>query len=352
MTYRHIIIAAFVSMIAGGILGAWVVHRTCPNIAPRNDVTEEISERGKKISQSDKELSQANGKSAGTSTVSIEQEAEETEAYENPRIEYVEYDRALATIDELELAIASGLENDTQIMMQLLLDKASTDTAALQGILTEFELDPSSKVGQRLTQLLMELKDPEVEQTAQQMAVSDDPDQAKAGLKLLGGLKIQTKETLEIIEQILQKEIADPDVMISAIDAMPVMLLAPQETEAVIDNLANLAELHENAGVRSSSLSKIAEWAKDTEDLWPVIQALDVNRSQDDRISAVMAISQSTVIDETLRSTLIERMTDANELWEIRQYSAKSLERFKLDRHDYKLLEQFRQEQGDIQNTG
>jgi hypothetical protein len=337
-------ITAFVSIIVGGVLGAWGVYRPCPNIASRHDV----AEREKKSSHFDNKLLQANG----NSTVSIEQKAEETEAYQDPRIKYVEHKRALATIDELELALALGREDDMHIMMQLLLDKASTDTKALQGILTEFEADPSSQIGQRLTQLLMELKDPEVEQTAQQMAVSDDPDQAKAGLNLLGGLKIQNKETLEITKQILQQATADPDVLMNAIYAMPVMSLAPQETEAVISNLANLAEQHENAGVRSSSLSKIAEWAKDADDLWPVIQALDVSRSQDDRISAVMAISKSTVVDDALCSTLIEHMMDTNELWEIRRYSAESLKRFKLNSQDYELLKQFRQENVDIQNNG
>ena len=275
------------------------------------------------------------------------------EADDDANAVYRLQDQALATVDQLALALtAPGSDDEVQALKQALLDKASVDSLALQSLLGAFSTAPGSELGQHLGAVLAEIKDPEVEAMAQQMALSGTPEQMKAGLALLGDLGIASQETLDITRQIVNQPSGDPELLMGAIHAMPVMPLSAQEAASTIGSLARLADSHPNDGVRSNSLFKISDWARDSDDLRPVVQALSLHRPADDRISAAMALARSTVVDEGLRQTLIGRMTDNDELWEVRQYSATALERFKLSGPDYHLLESFRREQLDLQHNG
>ena len=167
---------------------------------------------------------------------------------------------------------------------------------------------------------------------------------------MLDELSISNSKTLEIVIGYIDSPDSDPDILMRAIHAMPVISGSAQQMENIISKLARLSAKHPSESVRSSSLFKISTWAKDAQDLEAVIQALDKRRPPDDRISAVMAISQSNVTDDSLRDTLVSRMMDTEELWEIRRYSAEALERFKLDDNDYKLYMKFKLEQADIQS--
>ncbi|KAB7627543.1 hypothetical protein [Alkalilimnicola sp. S0819] len=282
-------------------------------------------------------------------------ETPEFEAFEDPRIAQRARDQALATVDRLAMALNSaafGNEREIQALKQALLDKAGVDSLALQGIIDVFRTDPGSVLGQHLGSLLAEIKDPEVETMAQQLVRSGAPDQMKAGLMVLGELGIPSEETLRMTQQIIRQPYSDPDLLMGAIRAMPVMPMSQHATAESLSSLTELAAHHPHDGVRSNSLFKISDWAKDGEDLRPVVQALAAHRPTDDRISAAMALSRSTVVDDSLRRTLLDRMADANELWEVRQYSAAALERFKLSGSEYQRLESFRREQMDLQHNG
>jgi beta-galactosidase GanA len=219
----------------------------------------------------------------------------------------------------------------------------------LNGVIDEFLSDPVSETGKYLKSVLAKIKDPEVEAAAQDMVESGDTVTMMIGLDLLGDLGIANPKTYDITSKILeQPDESSPEMLMRAIYAMPVMHLSDPEITNTIDQLGYLASNHSHDGVRSNSIFKIVKWAKDYQDLESVVQALDKNRSTDDRISAAMAISQSNVIDDDLRETLLSRMTDEEELWEIRRYAAESLSRFKLRDRDQQLYEAFRREQEKI----
>lgn len=267
------------------------------------------------------------------------------------------YDQALATLKDLRAAMADDVASEAkdrkvQAMLQGLLTKASGDSQVLGGVMDQFRADPMSPLGQHLRALLAEIKDPEVEQMAQQMAQSRDARVVMAGLDLLGDLKIASKQTFDIASQWLAQPQTDPEVLMRAINAMPVLVLPEQEATQALAQLAQLATQHPNDGVRSNSLFKISEWAKDAQDLAPVIGALKKGRPTDDRISAAMAIAQSRVVDDNLRAELLSRVSDKAELWEVRRYAAESLERFKLSGRDFEQFQAFKREQVDLQTQG
>lgn len=284
-------------------------------------------------------------------------EAEKQEASNNPNAVNETYDQSMASVNQLALALASdpatpGRLQNIQKLMQGILDNAKNDSVALEGVITQYQNDPTSDMGKRLGSVLSQIRDPEVEQMAQQMALSGDPNSVKAGLEVLGGLQIPSEETLAITNEIIRQTSNDPEIIRSAVHAMPVIPLSDEESSEVIEDLSYLADNHDDEGVRSNSIFKIAEWAKTYEDLEPLIRALSPTRSTDDRISAAMALAQTTVIDTRLKDVFISRMVDDNELWEIRRYSAEGLNRFSLTASEFQLLEQFRGEQVDIQNNG
>ena len=358
---RSILVTAIVAVGVGGAVGYWLGSPS-PAVQVEPVFDQAAVEQGRKRpsagdTSSGWQTFKPAAKAAGGAVTGTEDEEGQSEAFHDPRIANLVRDQALATADQLALALAGdpltpGHQAYIQQLKQALLDKASNDSLALQGLIDTFSADPASALGKQLGSLLAEIKDPEVEAMAQQMVRSGGVDQMKAGLEVLSGLGIPSEETLHLTQQIINQPTADPDLLMGAISAMPVMPVTQQETAEVIGGLARLADQHPNDGVRSNSLFKIAEWAKDGEDLHPVMQALDKNREPDDRISAAMALAQSTVATDEVRSAALARMTDPSELWEVRRYSAEALQRFKLSGQEHQLLESFRREQLDLQNNG
>lgn len=186
-----------------------------------------------------------------------------------------------------------------------------------------FRASPTTAVGNHLGSILSEIKDPNVEALAHELASSPDRLEKIVGLDLLPDLRIPNEFSLELAMQTLEANQDDPDVVLSAINAIPVLPQPQIDTEMIIQVLEGLTQ-HRDGGVRSPSIFEIAYWAKTTVQLDSVRSAL-YSESKNDRISAAMALQNCPVVSDVLREELIARMVDPNEHWEIRRSMAKIL---------------------------
>lgn len=279
--------------------------------------------------------------------------AEVAEGSNDPKIETFAYDQAAASVESLRDILLNEAESPeklakVQSIMQSLLGKAKSNSDTLRAMIDAYRQNPDSRLGGNLQSVLAELKDPEVVDAALGLSQSTSTEEQLAGLELLAKLDMPSEEVLQITTGIIATKQAEPDVIMAAVHALPKSGIAPDNQNAILQDLSQLAQSNDNAGVRSASIFKVGELAKDADDLSVVTNMLTANNETDDRISAAMAIQQSNVVDDQLKQTLINHMSNPEELWEIRRLSAQSLERFKLSEDEYAAYQRFLEEQGDI----
>lgn len=250
-------------------------------------------------------------------------------------------------IDELvRLANADGKYDFKAVgqVKQALLDLAKQDSLALEELLVSYSDNLNNEsVQDLLFQVVSQVKDPRVEALAKELALSSDRDERIAGFDLLGALQMPSEENLNLSVQALEQEQNDKELVLSALHAMSPMSLPSEKNEEVIDLLSDLTN-NEDEAIRSESLISIASWAKTEADLASVVEALD-SESVDDKISAAMALEESNVVGDNLKNTLLRKMQDPKELWEVRAMSANALARFELNTSEFSRLQNFRTEQ-------
>jgi len=227
---------------------------------------------------------------------------------------------------------------------QALLQLAKTDSAALGDLLAAYADNLNDeKIQALLFDVVAQVKDPQVEALATELALSSDRDAQVAGFELLGELQIPSQENLDLSMNALVQDQNDQDLVLAAIHAMPAVVLSSEKNKEVVDLLSDLAG-NDNEAIRSESLLSMAKWAKNEEDLSSVIHALDSDVN-DDKISAAMALERSTVVGDNLKASLLAKVSDPNELWEVRAMSANALGRFDLSTSEFSELQDFRQVQ-------
>lgn len=281
--------------------------------------------------------------------------AVEAEGTFDPLAKDEAYLQADAILVDLQSTLANEAESKERDqvagkLQQQLLNVSLQGRRALARVMDAFRADPTSILGNHLGSILAEIKDPEVEALAHALASSKDRFEKIAGLNLLADLRIPNESSLELTLQVLAASQEDPDVLLSAINAMPVLPQPQIDTEMIIQILEGLTQ-HGDEAVRSASIFEIAKWAKTAVQLDSVRNAL-YSASKNDRISAAMAIQESPVVSDVLREDLIARMVDPDELWEIRRMAADSLARFSLNDEQFALFEAFKQERASVSHGG
>jgi len=250
-------------------------------------------------------------------------------------------------IDQLiRLAYADGPVDFAALgkSKQAIVSLAKKDTRALDELILAYSENLSNAmVSNQLSQLISQIKDPKVESLAIQLAESNDRAQRIAGFDLMAELAIPSQRSLTLSSEALQQHQDDKELVLSALHALPKMSLPAQDNREIIELLSELAN-NDNEAIRSESLITIASWAKTEDELQAVVQALSSD-TNDDKISAAMALEQSTVTGDELKLTLLARMSDNNELWEVRSMAANALDRFQLNDGEFSSLTSFRKNQ-------
>jgi len=254
-------------------------------------------------------------------------------------------------VEQLSFLLNTDNQDDLAIdkIKQNILNRSKQDPSTLNDLISLYEANLDNQlIKNELIDVLGAIKDPEVEQLGMKLARSSDQATIIEGLDLLGQLSIPSNETLELTVQLLLQNQTDPNIILPAIHAMPTITISGNKRAEILQVLSGLSQ-HESEGVRSEALFAISKWAKTDQQLNPLIQALD-SESTDNRISAIMAIQKSTVVSVSLKEILLARMTDNNELWEIRSIAAEALERFDLSDAEYADYKEFKEKQAtDIQ---
>jgi len=225
-----------------------------------------------------------------------------------------------------------------------LLVLARNDREALTTLVTAYRESSSNKmVQEQLLQIVSQIKDVEVENSALALASSSNKDDQLAGLELLGELKIPNDKTVSVIESTLTQNQDDEKLVLAALHALPNMRLSSSQNEGLIDELNQLV-MSESEAIRSESIIALGQFAKDETQMEAVLLALN-SSVVDDKISAAMALEQSHITGDHIKDVLMTKMQESSELWEVRAMSANALERFNLDDYEYSLLADFRRHQ-------
>lgn len=239
-------------------------------------------------------------------------------------------------------------QNDNNLAIgkikQNLLNVAKKDSLALENLINRFEANlDNQSVKDELMDILSAIKDPEVEALGMKLARSGDHKRIIDGVNLLSQLSIPNEETLALMTQLVSENSTSSDILLPAIHAMPVIPVPEEKRSEILRELSGLSQ-HESEGVRSESIFAISKWAKNEQQLSPVIDALQ-SETVDDKISAVMALEKSPVVSTNLKQILLARMVDDNELWEVRSISSDALKRFDLTSSEYSEYKRFKEKQ-------
>ncbi|MBT5934182.1 HEAT repeat domain-containing protein [Sulfurimonas sp.] len=227
---------------------------------------------------------------------------------------------------------------------------AKNNPLALEELLIAYSNYLSNpKLEKQLSQIVSQIKDPKVENFAQDLATSEDRQQNIIGFDLLGELQIPNEKTLQISTEALSQFSGDKELTLSALHAMPHLNLPQSKNNEIVMLLSELS-ISQDEAVRSESIITLGQWAKSELEISAVVDALS-SSTNDDRISAAIALEQSHVVGNSLKTVLLEKLEDTAELWEVRAMSANSLERFDLNNNEFSILENFRKNQvGGVKN--
>lgn len=248
---------------------------------------------------------------------------------------------AINTLQLLPELIANKQFKRIAKFKQQLLNLAKKDDIVLNELLLAFQENlTNDEMKYELLQVLGQLKHPQVEDFAQNLALSSDKNDKLTGLELLADMGIANEETMDIALNSLHDANSDPQILQSAMRAMPDMLISSERNQEILTRLEELT-LHQDESVRSESLFSIAKQAKRPDQLSPLLNAIQ-SGSIDERISAAMAIEKSTVTGDNLKRVLLNEVQNSQSLPEVRAMAASSLNRFDLTSSEIRLLESYR----------
>jgi hypothetical protein len=117
-----------------------------------------------------------------------------------------------------------------QSLLKSILHTALESKTAEKELIEIFLSDPMSEISRYLLPVFAEIKTPQVEKIAQDLAQSNSDDYKLVGLELLGDLDMKSKKTFNIVTGIIgQADNDKPEILMGAINAMPKVDLSDYE---------------------------------------------------------------------------------------------------------------------------
>ena len=234
-------------------------------------------------------------------------------------------------IDTLQNLISLGDQKSISEVKQQLLNLAKRDDIALKQLLLSLSDNLSNELlKDEVLQMVGSIRDPQVENYAQSLVKLGTRQQQLAGLEIIGRLGLANEESLDLAFSALQNNQDDPETLQMAMYAMPAVTVASEKNAIILSRLSELAA-HPDESVRSASILQVAKHAKTSEQLAPLFELFD-SGSIDDKISVAMAIEQSHIVGERLKSVLIKNVTNRNELPEVLGNGSKCTQSFRFNR--------------------
>ncbi len=185
-----------------------------------------------------------------------------------------------------------------------------TDPDLRMDILEEFRYNTNPERAKQLAALLGEYNDPEIVQTASELAYSGDPQSQIAGLDLLARLQPGNPEARDVAINLLSSE-SNSSMLVATMNvlATPTGTATAGQRQLLTDNLSNLS-LHRDANVRAHSIALMGRWDKNSatskesftrglSDTDPAVRAgaayalNNVQEPNEDMINGLLAIAEN-----------------------------------------------------------
>lgn len=252
-----------------------------------------------------------------------------------------------ASVSELVQAI-EGMAASKELFRPEVLDHVQgrlvaellANPSALAAVLERFRACAGTDAGAMLAVALGQLKDPQVETLALDLARGGRSEGERlAGLELLDRLDIENPATRGAVLDLLRGE-ERPAVLGAALYALHRGVPEPAESRRAVAALAPLAA-NADAEVRRRAVVALGAWAADAASLQPVVAAL-LDPSADVRAGAAFALGQTRVAHPGLVEALVARVSDGREDWSVREVAWQSLTRFPLDERAWSRVAEFR----------
>jgi len=257
----------------------------------------------------------------------------------------------LATLEAMVSDNVDGLrDQDINQIQQQLADLAGADDRVLTMMCTAYFEDPDAQQSQFIRQVLGTIRHPAVEGLGLALVANGEREQVIAGLDLIAELGIPNRNTFVPILQLMEQEDIDIEILSKSVQSLRPMALPQAESDRLLARLGELTR-HENLGVRIESLFATARWAKSGTAVAPVVDALD-SEIHEERVSAMMALKESTQVSEPMRGALLGILADTEEEWFLRRMAFDSLQRFELAEQDFLAVERFGETIEDILQGG
>jgi len=246
---------------------------------------------------------------------------------------------------------ADGLrDEDIGKLQQQLMELASHDDRVIKMMCAAFFADQEGLQSEFIRQVLGTQQHPAVEGLGLAMVVDGERQKVLAGLDLLSELGIPNRNTFVPVLQLMENEQDDTEILTKSVQSIRPMPLPPAENARLLARLGQLTT-HADQGLRVESLFATARWAKSPEAIAPVVAALS-SEHREDRLSAAMALKESTQVSDEMREGLVALMQNTDEEWFLRRMAFDSLQRFELGENDFSAVSQFGESIEDILKGG
>lgn len=247
----------------------------------------------------------------------------------------------LAMLDQGDLD-AEQLES-LMPMQKRFIDRATSDPGFRNALMVRIRANASNRNAVFAVSVLEQVASPDVREFGIEMASSADRSQLMAGLGILGLQGRGDERILPLAREAARRNVGDPEVVVAALSAMQVAPESEFAASGVMNTMLEYA-YHPDSAVRSASLFGVAQFARRGEDLGVMVEAL---QSQDpsDRVSAAMALEEGSIDTPGLDAVLTSRVSDSQEVWEVRAMAANRLEQMQPTGSQQAALQQFRDEQ-------
>lgn len=226
---------------------------------------------------------------------------------------------------------------DAQRLMAL----AHNDPALRQQLMARYTTEADANARSRLASVLIAAATPDIVRFASSMLGQRDADQRQQGLAILASVQLQQPEARQALLGALDTE-TDPRTLGMVVQSLvPGENRSPQETQAMLDKLAQMARRSEPE-VRAAALSTMAQWGGPASEN-SIVQALaDPNESVIE--SAIDALGQLGTRGNPANDALLNLAEREDVAPSLRQQAVSALNRANLDTARYERLERLRKD--------
>lgn len=205
-----------------------------------------------------------------------------------------------------------------------------------------FELLKSDPSNQDLVddvyELFSETRAEEVTFFAQELLDSNIDEQQEIGLELLAELTLSNPTIIDSVINIIWRSNNNPKLLSLAIKSIPSSI--EHRKPEVINTLESLIS-HTSNSVRNNSFSKMAELAESGSELKSAIDAYSAF-GNDEELQVALAIKRSSILDENIKSILIDFLLDDDRSPAVRRLSFEALKRFHLNESEFGKVHNYR----------